>query len=176
MTEEVISMLLFQTLEGIKENLKEMKRENFMKFLRGFEDEASPIDYHEGMSIHPYLFQKSSVQRKETALHREDRDKSVHSYMQSTLDFDVSQDGGIPHQRPPNLDWVRDILTLGSPFLVSKEVMILEDEFGMGMSKEWTKTCGELHIPDHQRSLLGGLIRSGGLNFWYSNPRILVHA
>ena len=84
------------------------------------------------MSIHPYLFQKFSTQGKETTLRREEREKSVHSYKQSTSDFDVSLDGGIPPERQPNLDWVRDILTLGSPFLVSKEVMSLEDEFGMG--------------------------------------------
>ena len=89
-------------------------------------------DQHQRMmSIHPYIFQKNYRQGKETALHREERDKSVHSYMQSTLYFDVSLHGGIPPGRPPDLELVRDILPLSSPFLDSREVRSLENDFGM---------------------------------------------
>ena len=42
MTEEKTSLLLFQTLEGIIEDLKEIERENYRNFLKGFVDEASP--------------------------------------------------------------------------------------------------------------------------------------
>ena len=48
MTKEEISLLLFQTMEAIIEDLKEIERENCRKFLRGFEDEASPSYYHDG--------------------------------------------------------------------------------------------------------------------------------
>ena len=37
MTEEEVSLLLFQTLEGIKEDLKEMEGEECRFFLEGFE-------------------------------------------------------------------------------------------------------------------------------------------
>ena len=95
--------------------------------------EEEEKDQNQGMmSIRPYIFQKNSKQGKETTLHREERDKSAHSYMQSTSDFDVSLHGSIPLGRPPYLELVRDILPLGSPFLDYKEVMSLEDDFGMG--------------------------------------------
>ena len=48
MTEEEISLLLFQTMEAIIEDLKEIERENCRTFLRGFADEASPRYYHYG--------------------------------------------------------------------------------------------------------------------------------
>ena len=48
MMEEEISLLLFQTMEAIIEDLKEIERENCRKFLRGFKDEASPRYYHDG--------------------------------------------------------------------------------------------------------------------------------
>ena len=48
MTEEEISLLLFQTMESIIEDLKEIEREYCRMFLRGFEDEASPSYYHDG--------------------------------------------------------------------------------------------------------------------------------
>ena len=69
------------------------------------------------MSILPYLFQKFSAHGKETALHRGERDKSVHSYMQSILDLDVSLYGGIPPGRPPDLEMMRAIISFGSPLL-----------------------------------------------------------
>ena len=46
--EEEISLLLFQTMEAIIEDLKEIERENCIKSLRGFEDEVSPSYYHDG--------------------------------------------------------------------------------------------------------------------------------
>ena len=46
MTEEEISLLLFQTLEGIKEDLKEMEGEECRRFLEGFE--TSPNYSHDG--------------------------------------------------------------------------------------------------------------------------------
>ena len=38
MTEEDVSLLLFQSLEGIIEDLEEIERENWEHFLRGFVD------------------------------------------------------------------------------------------------------------------------------------------
>ena len=46
MTEEEISLLLVQTLEGIKEDLKEMEGEECRRFLEGFE--TSPRYSHDG--------------------------------------------------------------------------------------------------------------------------------
>ena len=46
--EEDISLLLFQTMEAIIEDLKEIERENYRNFLRGIEDEESPRYYHDG--------------------------------------------------------------------------------------------------------------------------------
>ena len=57
----------------------------------------------------------------------EERDKSVHSYMQSTSYFDVSLHGGIPPRRPPDLELVIEILPFGSPLLDSRGVKTLEE-------------------------------------------------
>ena len=48
MTEEEVSLLLFQTLEGIIEDLEEKERENWKDFLRGFVDEESLSCDHVG--------------------------------------------------------------------------------------------------------------------------------
>ena len=48
MTEDEVSLLIFQTMEGIIEDLEEIERENWRDFLRGFLDEASPIFDHVG--------------------------------------------------------------------------------------------------------------------------------
>ena len=48
MTEEEVSLLLFQTMEGIIEDLEEIERENWKRFLRGFMDEESPRCDHVG--------------------------------------------------------------------------------------------------------------------------------
>ena len=62
----------------------------------------------------------------------ESRDKSIHPYIQSTLDIDVSLHGGIPPGRPPDLEFMGETLSFGSPLLDSGGVKILEDSFGMG--------------------------------------------
>ena len=46
MTEEEVSLLLFQTMEDIIENLDE--RENWEDFLRGFVDGTNPSYSHDG--------------------------------------------------------------------------------------------------------------------------------
>ena len=46
MKEERVSLLLFQAMKNIKEDLKEMKGEECRRFLRGFE--ASPSYSHDG--------------------------------------------------------------------------------------------------------------------------------
>ena len=48
MMEEEFSLLLFQTLEGIIEDLEVKERENWKDFLRGFVDETSPSYYYDG--------------------------------------------------------------------------------------------------------------------------------
>ena len=48
MTKEEVSLLLFQTMEGIIKDLEEIERENWKGFLRGFVDEASPSCDHVG--------------------------------------------------------------------------------------------------------------------------------
>ena len=48
MKEERVSLLLFQAMKNVKEDLKEMKGEKCRKFLRGFEREASPSYSHYG--------------------------------------------------------------------------------------------------------------------------------
>ena len=53
--------------------------------------------------MHPCLFQGVCIHKKETDLCSTGRDTSVHSFIQSTSDFDVSLHGGIPLGRPP--DW-----------------------------------------------------------------------
>ena len=66
--------------------------------------EEEKVDQHQRMgSMHPCLFQGVYIQKKETILRNERRDKSVHSPIQSTSYFDVSLHGGIPPRRPP--DW-----------------------------------------------------------------------
>ena len=53
------------------------------------------------------------------------------NHEQSTLDIDVSLHGGIPPRRPPDLQLMRDILSLVSPLLDFGEVNSLEEDFGM---------------------------------------------
>ena len=65
-------------------------------------------------------------------MHCKGKGKVAQSYVQSTLDIDVSLYGGIPPGRPPDLQLMRDILYLGSPLLDFGEVKSLEEEFGMG--------------------------------------------
>ena len=48
MTEEEVSLLLFQTIEGIIEDLEETKREIWGDFLRGFVNGSSPSYDHVG--------------------------------------------------------------------------------------------------------------------------------
>ena len=64
-------------------------------------------------SIHTYPFQKVDAQKRETGLRSECRDKSVHPYIQSTLDTDVSLHGGIPPGRPLDIELVGDTLSFG---------------------------------------------------------------
>ena len=74
--------------------------------------EEEEKDQHQGMMrIHPYLFWEVSAHKEGTALRSEERENSVHSYIQSTSDFDVSLHGGIPPGRPPDLELMRDILS-----------------------------------------------------------------
>ena len=69
------------------------------------------------MSIHPYLSQRFSAQGKETALRKGERDKSIHSYMQSISDLDVSLYEGIPPGRPHDLVKMRGTMFVGSPLI-----------------------------------------------------------
>ena len=95
--------------------------------------EEEEKDQHQGMmSIHPYLFWEVSAHKEGTALRSEERDNSVHSYIQSTSDFGVSLHGGIPPGRPPDLELMGDILSFGSPLLDFGKVKSLEEDFGMG--------------------------------------------
>ena len=48
MMKEEASLLLFQTLEGIIEDLEEKEREKWKGFLRGFVDEESPRYFYDG--------------------------------------------------------------------------------------------------------------------------------
>ena len=90
--------------------------------------EEEEKDQHQGMmSIHPYLFREVSAHKERTALRSEERENSVHSYTQSALDFNVSLHGDIPPGRPPDLELIRDILSLGSPLLDFGEVKSLEE-------------------------------------------------
>ena len=50
-------------------------------------------------------------------MHSESREKSVHSYMQSTLDDDVSLHGDISPRRPPNQQMMRDSSHFEAPFI-----------------------------------------------------------
>ena len=83
-------------------------------------------DQNQGM-IQPYLFQEVSAQNKEILLHSEERKKSVHPYVQSTSDFDVSLHGGIPPRRPLDLELEGDILPFGSSLLYSRGLKTLEE-------------------------------------------------
>ena len=56
--------------------------------------------HHVMRSTHPYPFQEVDAPKRETRLCSEGKDKSAHSYMQSTLDDDVSLHGGIAPRRP----------------------------------------------------------------------------
>ena len=53
------------------------------------------------------------------------RDKAIHSYMQSTLDIDVSWHGGIPPGRPPYQEMMRDASHLVAPLIDSRGVRTL---------------------------------------------------
>lgn len=88
--------------------------------------EEEEKDQHQGM-IHPYLFRGVFAQEKEIVLRSEERDKSVHSYIQSTSELDVSLCGGIPPGRSPDLELMRDILSYSSPLLDFREVKTLEE-------------------------------------------------
>ena len=57
----------------------------------------------------------------------EGKGRVAQTYVQSTLDIDVSLHGGIPPGRPLDLDLVRGILPYGSPLLGSEEVNTLEE-------------------------------------------------
>ena len=56
--------------------------------------------HHVMRSTHPYIFQEVDAPKRETGLHSEGKEKSSHSYMQSTLDDDVSLHGDIAPRRP----------------------------------------------------------------------------
>ena len=76
--------------------------------------------------------------------------KVAQSYIQSTLDIDVSLHRGIPPGRPPDLQLIRDILSLGSTLLDFGEVKSLEEEFEMGD----VKVAGSImRRASHARSL-----------------------
>ena len=63
----------------------------------------SEDDQHHVMrSTHPCPFHEVDAPKRETGLCSESRDKSVHSYMQSTLDDDISLHGEISPRRPPD--------------------------------------------------------------------------
>ena len=51
--------------------------------------------HHVMRSTHPYLFQEVYAPKREIGLHSDDRGKSVHLDIQSTLDVDVSLHGEI---------------------------------------------------------------------------------
>ena len=73
--------------------------------------------HHMMRSTHPYLFQKVDAQKRQTDLCSEGKDKVVHSYMQSTLDIDVSLHGGIPPGRPPDQEMMGDDSHLVAPLI-----------------------------------------------------------
>ena len=74
--------------------------------------------------------------------------------MQSTLDIDVSLHGGIPPGRPPDLQLMRDVLSLGSPLLDFGEVKSFEEKFGMGDVKvAGTSMSGASHARSPALSL-----------------------
>ena len=73
------------------------------------EEDREEDHHHMIRSTHPYLFQKVDAQKRQTDLRSESKEKSVHKYMQSTLDIDVSLHGGIPPRRPPDQELMRDV-------------------------------------------------------------------
>ena len=52
----------------------------------------------------------------------ENRDKSVHSHIQSTLDIDVSLHGGIPPGRPPDWKMIKEFSQHVAPFIYPRGV------------------------------------------------------
>lgn len=68
--------------------------------------------HHVIRRTHPYLFQEVDAPKRETRLRSEGKDKSVHPYMQSTLDDDVSLNGGISLGSPLDQQMMRDALHL----------------------------------------------------------------
>ena len=77
-------------------------------------------------STHPYLFHEVDTQKRQTDLHNESREKAVHSYMQSTLDIDVSLHGGIPPGRPPDQELMRNVSQHAAPLMDPGGVGTLE--------------------------------------------------
>ena len=78
-------------------------------------------------SIHPSLFHKANARKRHIDLRSKGRGKVSQSYVQSTLDINVSLHGGIPPGRPPDLQLMRDIWSLSSPLLNFGEVKSLEE-------------------------------------------------
>ena len=76
-------------------------------------------------STHPYLFQKVDAQKRQNDLRSEGKGRVIHSYMQSTLDIDVSLHGGITPGRPPYQEMMRDASHLVAPFIDPREVRTL---------------------------------------------------
>ena len=65
---------------GNQSTIPEQNVSFFVDFEMGGEEEKK--DQHQGvMSIHPYLFQEVSAQKKEVVLRNEEREKLVHSYI-----------------------------------------------------------------------------------------------
>ena len=76
------------------------------------------MDQHPRMRrMHPFLFQEVYGHKMDTDLCSEGREKSVHSPIKSTSDFDVSLHGGIPPGRPPDWKTIKDICQHGAPFI-----------------------------------------------------------
>ena len=66
---------------------------------------------------HYSLFHRANAKGRQNVLHYEGKGKVSQPYVQSTLDIDVSLHGGIPPGRPPDLELMRDILSLDSPLV-----------------------------------------------------------
>ena len=64
--------------------------------------------HHLMRSTHPYLFQRFDEHKKEIGLCSEGKGNSIHLYIQSTLDVDVSLHRGISPRRPPDQQMMRD--------------------------------------------------------------------
>ena len=78
-------------------------------------------------STHPSLFQEANARKMQSDLHCKGKGKVSQSYLQSTIDIDVSLHRGIPPGRPPDLQLMRDILSFGSPLFYFGGVKILEE-------------------------------------------------